>query len=348
MASESANGTAYRPKVLLLGALLTDPRSAHTAWSTITTLADVITPTSTSRSDFIAESRSGTFDGCTITYRTFASISITGHIDAELLSALPPSLKFIVHNGAGYDQISIPACSERGIRVSNTPTAVDDATADMAIFLMLGALRNVAPTILSLRRGEWRGKVPPALGHDPRGKVLGILGMGGIGKNMARKARLAFGMDVRYHNREKLSEEEEREVGAEWVDFERLLGESDVLSLNLPLNANTRHIISTREFARMKKGVTIVNTARGAVMDEAALVEALNSGRVGSVGLDVYEDEPTVHPGLIENPQAFLVPHMGTYTVETETKMEEWAISNVRMAIESGVLRSVVPEQRER
>jgi glyoxylate reductase len=97
----------------------------------------------------------------------------------------------------------------------------------------------------------------------------------------------------------------------------------------------------------MKKGVTIVNTARGAVMDEAALVDALKSGQVGSVGLDVYEDEPNVHPGLVENPQAFLVPHMGTYTVETETKMEEWAISNVRMAIESGVLRSVVPEQRE-
>ncbi|KAK4445634.1 putative 2-hydroxyacid dehydrogenase [Podospora aff. communis PSN243] len=343
MSSESTNGTGARPKVLLLGEI----ELAHDAWSAITTLADVITPRSTSRSTFLAESRSGAFDGCTIAYRTFASISITGPIDADLLSALPPSLKFIVHNGAGYDQILIPACSERGIRVSNTPTAVDDATADMAIFLLLGALRNVSPTILSLRKGEWRGKTPPALGHDPRGKVLGILGMGGIGKNMARKASLAFGMEVRYHNRKRLNEEEEKEVGAEWVDFERLLAESDVLSLNLPLNANTRHIISTKEFAKMKKGVTIVNTARGAIMDEAALVDALKSGQVGSVGLDVYEDEPNVHPGLIENPQAFLVPHMGTYTVETETKMEEWAISNVRMAIESGVLRSVVPEQRE-
>jgi len=110
--------------------------------------------------------------------------------------------------------------------------------------------------------------------------------------------------------------------------------------------ANTRHIISTNEFAEMKRGVTIVNTARGAVMDEAALVEAMRSGQVGSVGLDVYENEPNVHPGLIEDPRCFLVPHMGTYTMETETKMEEWAISNVRMAIESGALRSTVPEQR--
>jgi len=276
MASESANGTAPRPKVLLLGEIelyfppliffapwrpiLTDPRSAHTAWSTITTLADVITPTSTSRSAFIAESRSGAFDGCTIAYRTFASISITGPIDAELLSSLPPSLKFIVHNGAGYDQISIPACSERGIRVSNTPTAVDDATADMAIFLMLGALRNVSPTILSLRKGEWRGKIPPALGHDPRGKVLGILGMGGIGKNMARKARLAFGMEVRYYNRKKLSAEEEREVGAEWVDFETLLGESDVLSLNLPLNVSPPAL----DVARRKRGNLLTATGKHA------------------------------------------------------------------------------------
>jgi glyoxylate reductase len=110
---------------------------------------------------------------------------------------------------------------------------------------------------------------------------------------------------------------------------------------------NTRHIISTNEFARMKKDITIVNTARGAVMDEAALVEALKSGQVNSVGLDVYEDEPQIHPGLLENPRVLLVPHMGTWTVETQTKMEEWTISNVRTAIEKGSLRSIVPEQRD-
>jgi glyoxylate reductase len=123
--------------------------------------------------------------------------------------------------------------------VSNTPTAVDDATADIGMFLMLGALRNVSVAMQSLREGKWRGDPLPALGHDPQGKILGILGMGGIGKNMARKAR-AFGMRIRYHNRTRLDADQEKEVEAEYVDFEKLLAESDVLSLNLPLNVSYR------------------------------------------------------------------------------------------------------------
>lgn len=129
----------------------------------------------------------------------------------------------------------MPACTARGIRVSNTPTAVDDATADINIWLMIGALRNLSVSMMALRAGEWRGATLPALGHDPQGKVLGILGMGGIGRNMAKKA-LAFGMKIRYHNRSRLSEDLEKECEAEYVDFETLLRESDVLSLNLPLN----------------------------------------------------------------------------------------------------------------
>lgn len=212
----------------------------------------------------------------------------------------------------------------------------------------------------TLRAGTWRGNPTPALGRDPQGKTLGILGMGGIGRNVARKAR-AFGMKIRYHNRKRLSTD--LEDGAEYVDFETLLKESDVLSLNLPLNVsdpktrpetdltaiqpNTRHTISTPQFALMKRGIVIVNTARGAVMDEAALVEALESGQVFSAGLDVFEKEPEVHPGLIANDRVLLVPHMGTWTVETELKMEEWAIDNVRMSIEEGKLKSIVPEQAD-
>jgi glyoxylate reductase len=248
---------------------------------------------------------------------------VTGKIDGELLDALPRSLRFICHNGAGYDQVDVHACTAHNIRVSNTPTAVDDATADIGIFLLLGALRNLAVGMAAIRAGEWRGSTLPALGHDPQGKVLGVLGMGGIGRNMAAKAR-AFGMKIRYHNRTRLESEIEAELGAEYVGFDELLAESDVLSLNLPLNANTRHIISQKEFAKMKRGIVIVNTARGAVIDEAALVEALDSGQVSSAGLDVYEQEPSVHPGLLSNPRVLLVPHMGTWTVETETKMEEW------------------------
>lgn len=160
---------------------------------------------------------------------------MTGKIDGELLDALPRSLGFICHNGAGYDQVDVNACTAHGVRVSNTPTAVDDATADMGIFLLLGALRNLPMGMAALRAGEWRGATPPALGHDPRGKVLGILGMGGIGRNMAKKA-LAFGMKIRYHNRTRLDHATEKELKAEYVGFDELLAESDVLSLNLPLN----------------------------------------------------------------------------------------------------------------
>lgn len=234
--------------------------------------------------------------------------------------------------GAGYDQVDVHACSARNppIRVSNVPTAVDDATADTNMFLIIGALRNFNTGMQALREGKWRGQPAMPLGHDPQGKVLGILGMGGIGRNLKKKAE-AFGMKIIYHNRRKLSDE--LTAGAEYVSFDDLLSRSDVLSLNLPLNVsdvwslwsrgyanlekkNTRHIISTPEFAKMKDGVVVVNTARGAVMDEAALVEALDSGKVFSAGLDVFEEEPKIHPGLVGNPNVMLVPHMGTWTKE--------------------------------
>ncbi|KAK0621710.1 D-isomer specific 2-hydroxyacid dehydrogenase [Bombardia bombarda] len=336
------NVDSTRPRVLLLGVI----EHAQSAWASVREIADIITPNSTQRAGFLREASSGAFDECVVAYRTFDSFAVTGKVDAELIDALPRSLRFICHNGAGYDQVDVPACTARGIRVSNTPSAVDDATADIGIFLLLGALRNLAVSMTALRAGQWRGETPPALGHDPQGKILGILGMGGIGRSMAKKA-LAFGMKIRYYNRTRLHPELEREMDAEYVDFKTLLAESDVLSLNLPLNPKTRHTISSKEFSRMKRGITIVNTARGGVMDEAALVDALNSGQVNSVGLDVYEEEPKIHPGLLENPRVMLVPHMGTYTIETQKKMEEWAISNVHAAIQSGSLRSIVPEQRD-
>lgn len=235
-----------RPKVLQLGSV----EHAHATWASISSVADIITPASTDRDSFLAEAASGAFEGCLVAYRTFGSVSNTGRVDAELVASLPASLKFICHNGAGYDQVDIPACTARAISVSNVPTAVDDATADTAVFLMLGALRNFSLSMHNLRLGKWRGSVGdgslPPLGHDPQGKVLGILGMGGIGRNLARKA-LAFGMTVRYHNRTRLRPEVEAECGgAEYRDFESLMRESDVLSLNLPLKVS-RHLVSSKD-----------------------------------------------------------------------------------------------------
>ncbi|KGQ08722.1 Putative 2-hydroxyacid dehydrogenase UNK4.10 [Beauveria bassiana D1-5] len=313
--------------------------SAHDALASVAQIGGMIQPTATNRADFLAECQSEAFSGVEAIFRTYGSARITGLFDEELVSALPKSCRFVCHKGAGYDQIDVAACRARGIRVSNTPTAVDEATADVTLFLILGTLRNLNVAMKTLRQGTFRGASGPdgdparlpALGHDP-----------------ARRAKCwarVFGMKIRYYNRNRLAAEDE--AGAEYVDFATLLAESDVLSLNLPLNPKTRHIISTKEFGMMKRGIVIVNTARGAVMDEAALVEALDRGIVSSAGLDVFEHEPEVHPGLLANDKVMLVPHMGTWTEETETKMEEWALDNVRLALQQGRLKSIVPEQKD-
>lgn len=307
-------------------------------------LGDLTQPQATNRSEFIQECRDGKLDGVVAAYRTFGSANVTGRFDEELINVLPKSWKYLSHCGAGYDQISADACSARDppLLVSNVPTAPDDATADTAIFLMLGALRNFNVSMHNLRRQEWKGKPAPALGHDPQGKVLGILGMGGIGRNMSKKAA-AFGMTTIYHNRRKL--EDEKAGGAEYVSFEDLLKKSDVLSLNLPLNPKTRHIISTDQFKMMKTSCILINTARGAVIDEAALVTALDEGQIAGAGLDVFEEEPKIHLGLIRNEKVMLLPHMGTWTFETMQKMEAWVIDNIREALTTGKLKSVIPEQ---
>ncbi|TVY57775.1 putative 2-hydroxyacid dehydrogenase UNK4.10 [Lachnellula cervina] len=329
-----------KPQILLLGEI----DHAKKEWAALSSIGELIEPKARSREEFIAECKKGAFDKVVVAYRTFPSVAITGLVDEELVAALPEGLKFIAHNGAGYDQIDVHACTAKGIQVSNVPTAVDDATADTNMFLILGALRGFNTSMMALRNGHWKGSPPPPLGHDPQGKVLGILGMGGIGRNLMKKAA-AFDMTTQYHNRSPLSEE--LSGGAKYVSFEELLKTSDVLSLNLPLNKQTHHIISTKEFKLMKKGVVIVNTARGAVMDEEALVRALESGKVWSCGLDVFEEEPRVHQGLIANHNVMLVPHMGTWTVETQTKMEIWCIDNVRSAVEKGKLMSPVGEQKD-
>ncbi|KAI1170184.1 glyoxylate reductase [Nemania sp. FL0916] len=329
-----------KPKALLLGQI----DHAQDSWNALSDIAELVRPIATSREVFIKECRSGKLDGVVaICDRAPSSLAVTGKFDRELIYALPQSVKFLCHNGAGYDNIDVAACSARSILVSNCPKVVDDATADTAVFLILAALRGFNNGIMAIRDRTWTGHVPPPpLGHDPQGKMLGILGMGGIGRNLKRKVEV-FGMRCIYHNRSRLHPEQAD--GAEYVGFDELLAKSDVLSLNLPLNKKTRNIISTNEFAKMKRGIIIVNTARGGVLDEDALVRALDEGQVLSVGLDVYQNEPDIHPGLLSNPHVCLLPHMGTSSVETKTKMEEWNIGNVRAALETGRLNNVVPEQ---
>ncbi|KAI8725500.1 hypothetical protein NCS52_00121200 [Fusarium sp. LHS14.1] len=323
-------------KVLLLGEIV----HALESWRGLTSLAEIIGPGVENRTEFIEKCRQGGFDGVVVLHRMYHSVAVTGLIDEELVQALPDSVKFICHTGAGYDQIDVAACSKRQIQVSNVPQEVNDSTADTAIFLMLGALRGFNQSIMTLRSGSWRGKPSPPLGHDPEGKTLGIIGCGGIGRNMAKKAA-AFGMKVIYYNRTKSDDITE----AEYAGLDDLLGSSDVIAISLPLNAATRHFLSHKDFDKMKQGVVIINTARGPIIDEQALVDALESGKVWSCGLDVYENEPAVHPGLVAHPRAMLLPHLGTYTVETHAKMEERCIANVQAALEKGRVNDLVSEQ---
>lgn len=268
---------------------------------------------------------------------------MTGRFDQELIDVLPSSLKFVSHNGAGYDSIDASACAARGISVSNTPGAVDASTADTTLFLLIGALRRIHIPATALRAGKWRGRM--TLTHEPEGKTLGILGMGGIGTAVARRA-ISFGMRVQYHNRSRVPASQNA-LGAKYVSFEELLETSDIISVHLPLNASTRGLISWDQFATMKDGVVLINTARGPIVNEDALVGALESGKVWGAGLDVHEHEPNIHPGLINNENCVLLPHVGTGTLETQRKMEVLVCENIRSGLVNGHLKTPVVETRK-
>jgi glyoxylate reductase len=211
--------------------------SATASWDALSDIADLAVPKSQNREAFFEECKSGALDGVVaICDRSPASFELIGRFDQTLVEALPGSVRFICHTGAGYDSIDVAACTARSILVSNCPKAVDDATADTAMFLILAALRGFNNGILAIRNRSWQGLVPPPpLGHDPQGKTLGILGYGGIGQNLKVKAE-AFGMRIIYHSRRRV--ERDVEAGAEYVTFDELLRQSDVLSLNLPLNVS--------------------------------------------------------------------------------------------------------------
>jgi len=269
---------------------------------------------------------------------------MTGPFDADMISHLPKSVRFICHNGAGFDQIDIAACTARGISVSTTPGAVNAGTANVAIWLILSALRTTWIPESELRAGRWRGATP--LGRDPDSMTLGILGMGGIGRATAKRA-VAFGFKIQYSNEFTVKDLKE-ELGVDYeparVTTEELLGTSDVISIHVPLLPSTRGLISDKAISLMKKGAVIVNTARGPIIDEEALVRGLESGKLSSVGLDVFENEPKIHPGLLGSSRAILLPHVGTMTVDTQRKMEVLVIDNVKSALSTGKLLTKVPD----
>ncbi|KAG5913779.1 hypothetical protein E4U61_006519 [Claviceps capensis] len=335
-------GATQKPGVLMLGVI----NHAHAEFDQLSDVADVTQVTSGNREEFLRDCDGGKYNNVVAILRTFDSVQITGRFDAELISHFPPSIRFVCHDGAGYDQIDIEPCTARGISVSNTPKAVDAATANTAIFLILGALRRAWIPQTALREGKWRGASP--LGRDPHHLTLGILGMGGIGTATAKRAA-ALGFKLQYHNRKPVADLDSQfptQAAPRYVSFDDLIETSDVISVHLPLGPATKGFIGKKELSAMKDGVILVNTARGAIIDEAALAESLDSGKVWSVGLDVFENEPEIEPRLIKNPAAMLLPHIGTATADTQKEMEILAIDNVKGAIANGTLLTQVPEQK--
>jgi glyoxylate reductase len=249
-------------------------------------------------------------------------------VDAELLDAAGPQLRCVANLAVGYDNVDVAAAAERGVVVTNTPEVLDDATADMTWALILAATRRLAEGDRLVRSGrEWSWGMHFMLGSSLRGKRLGIVGLGGIGRRVAERGR-AFGMEVVYHQRHPAPAEVEAELAAERMPLERLLAEADVLSLHCPLTPETHHLIGAGELESMKPSAVLVNAARGPVVDERALAEALASGQIAAAGLDVYEHEPRVEPGLLKLDNVVLAPHLGSATVETRTAMAELAARN--------------------
>jgi lactate dehydrogenase-like 2-hydroxyacid dehydrogenase len=249
--------------------------------------------------------------------------TVTDRIDATVLEAPNARVRLIGNFGVGYNHIDIATARRLGIRVSNTPDVLTDATAELAILLLLMATRRAGEGERELRAGRWTGWRPTHLmGSSLAGKQLGLVGFGRIAQATARKAHAAFGMQIAYYGRRRAPEVVEADTGARYVaSLDELVAGSDVLSLHTPGGAETFHLIDAARLARMKPTAVLVNTARGPVVDEAALVAALRERRIAAAGLDVYEEEPGVHPGLLELENAVLLPHLGSATVETRTAM---------------------------
>jgi glyoxylate reductase len=220
--------------------------------------------------------------------------------------------------------------------VTNTPGVLDDATADFAFTLIMATARRIVEADSFTRQGRFRGwAIDMMLGADVHGATLGLIGVGRIGRGVAHRAR-GFNMRVLYYDPQPLPPDAERDLGAMRVDLGRLLAESDFVSVHVPLTAETQHMLSTPQFGQMKRSAILINTSRGPVVDEAALVEALNAKKIAGAGLDVYEREPAVHPGLIPMPNVVLAPHIASATVRTRSEMSAMAARNVATAVRGG------------
>ena len=253
---------------------------------------------------------------------------LTEKINDELLDAAP-RLRIVANVAVGFDNIDVPACTRRKIVATNTPGVLDETTADFAWTLLMSVARRVLEGDALTRSGTWPGwNLDQLCGADVWGKTLGLLGFGRIGRAVARRAS-GFRMRVIYNDAIRAPGEVEQELKAEFLERDRVLADADFLSLHVPLLPDTRHLMSAAQFAKMKRTAFLINTSRGPVVDEAALVPALDAGQIAGAALDVYENEPKVHPGLVTRKNVILAPHIASASVETRTKMAQMAVENV-------------------
>ncbi len=253
-------------------------------------------------------------------------------VSAEVVEQ-SPHLRVVSTVGVGYDHIDVAACTRRRILVTNTPGVVTEATADLSFALLMAVARRLVEADRYVREGQWRHWAWGCMwGTDLAGKTLGIYGFGRIGQAVARRAR-GFAMRIIYHSTDRPTREREQELGAQYVDRQTLLHEADFLSVHVPLAAGTNHLIRSTELALMKPTAFLNNTSRGKVLEEAALVEALQSKRIAGAGLDVFEFEPQIHPALLAMPNVVVSPHMGTATRETRLAMAMMAAENMLAAL---------------
>jgi len=265
---------------------------------------------------------------------------LTERVDEELLDAAGPSLRVVSNFAVGFDNVDVEACTRRGVLVTNTPDVLTDATADLTWALILAASRRVAEGDRMVRSGRpWAWSPDFMLGREVTGKTLGLVGYGRIGQAVAARAG-PFGMRVVYNSRVPRPDLPGRHHG-----FEELLEQADVISVHVPLNERTRHMFGAKEFKAMQPTTVFVNTSRGPVVDETALAEALETGEIFAAGLDVYEDEPKVHPRLLALENVVLAPHLGSATVETRIAMAVLAAENLVDALEGREPRAVVNPQ---
>ncbi len=261
--------------------------------------------------------------------------SLTDRIDAAVIAAAP-RLKVVSNIAVGYNNIDVPACTARGIMATNTPGVLDDSTADLAWTLILGAARRVTEVERYIRQGDWTGwRLKQWLGTDVHHATLGIVGMGRIGQAIAKRAR-GFDMRVMYHNRKRVSEAIEHELNTSFASLEALLRESDFVVLQVPYSPATHHMIGAPQLALMKRTAVLINSTRGGVVDDAALIAALKTGTIRAAGLDVFENEPRLNPGFLELDNVVLTPHVGSSTEDTRRAMAITAAKNAVAALTGG------------